>query len=433
MTTGICAYHQCKKETEIYKCEHCGEFFCKDHLNAKCPCPPPFKTPKNYEEKIYMKEWRKDGHPCPRYVEHFEEKIEKEREEYSKALDKLKDKPPRYEPYKYPDKRETYWQPDRKPTSIHELPMSKPKPKLTIPRIPVSMLVLVVALILFVTYYYSNESDSIVSVPSINSTSTTIYKNPTFPILLVNTTSTTSTNVTNSCDDYCKFFSPNNLGTCLDTPNDCKLKNMVYDAGGNSFCPKRDKGLDTFCCCAVATNKEQTTSELSKHLTVENKQDSIEAFEYINDLRKGYGRNNLNWDENLYLLAVSRAKDMYDRNYYDHITPEGKCVKDFKSLFDVNYWNVAENIGGMMYYLHTREPIEGTSPKDVVDGWMNSRGHRYNLLYPFHKAGAIGCYKYICTFLGGNENKYGLGAGPCTTGAKGLTFWKTAPKQDFEI
>jgi len=71
--------------------------------------------------------------------------------------------------------------------------------------------------------------------------------------------------------------------------------------------------------------------------------------------------------------------------------------------------------------------------KEQVDNWMDSRGHRYNLLYSDHKIGAIGCYYGVCVFLGGHTNPYGLGAGPCTTGEEGLEYWENVPIQPGEV
>ena len=64
---------------------------------------------------------------------------------------------------------------------------------------------------------------------------------------------------------------------------------------------------------------------------------------------------------------------------------------------------------------------------------MESRGHRYNLLYPSHILGVAACYKGACVFLGANKEYYGLGFGPCTTGAEGTAYWETVNKQPSEI
>ena len=122
---------------------------------------------------------------------------------------------------------------------------------------------------------------------------------------------------------------------------------------------------------------------------------------------------------------------MYERNYFDHVTPEGKCDKDFQADYGFkSYEVIAENAGGMTYY--STGEVSGDC-KEAVDGWLTSRGHRYNLLYDEHISGAIGCYKHICIFLGVHNNPYGLGAGPCTTGDEGMAYWETANNQPGEV
>jgi uncharacterized protein YkwD len=167
----------------------------------------------------------------------------------------------------------------------------------------------------------------------------------------------------------------------------------------------------------------------------EREEDCKAAFDYLNTIREENNRTSLIWDERLYQLAVFRSQDIYERNYFDHVTPEGKCVKDFQAQYNLSGYTIAENLGAVregygdsdMVYSKTIDVM------DQVDGWMDSRGHRYNLLYPEHTLGAIGCYYGVCTFLGANTDPFGLGAGPCTTGAQGLSYWETVPIQPGEI
>lgn len=163
----------------------------------------------------------------------------------------------------------------------------------------------------------------------------------------------------------------------------------------------------------------------------ERKEQSQEAFQYVNQLRQSYGRSPLVWDERAYLLAVSRSKDMVERDYFDHVTPEGTCAKDMKAHYGFQSSEfLPENIGGMTHY-QNGSPVQGTHVKEAVDGWMGSRGHRFNLMYATHTSGAVGCYQSICAFYGINADRFG--DGPCTTGEQGLEFWRLAPQQSGEI
>jgi len=166
----------------------------------------------------------------------------------------------------------------------------------------------------------------------------------------------------------------------------------------------------------------------------ERKEECQEALDYINQLRQENNRLYLEWDDRLYNLAVAMSKDMYERNYFDHVTPEGKCVKDFKADYGLSEYTIADNVGGQ-YEGYSESSMSYSltiNPLDQVDNWMDSRGHRYNLMYPDHIKGAIGCYYGVCVFLGANKDPYGLGWGPCTTGDEGLEYWKTTGKQPGE-
>ena len=162
-------------------------------------------------------------------------------------------------------------------------------------------------------------------------------------------------------------------------------------------------------------------------------QDETQAFEYVNELRQEYDKDIIDWDDRAYALAVARAKDMYDRDYADHITPEGTCAKDVKLDYGFKLSEIlAENIGIMTRYVNGTI-VSNASAAGLVNQWMESRGHRYNLLYDDHKSGAIGCHKYICLFYGVHRNLFGIGAVSCTNGRQGNDFWKNSDKQKGEV
>jgi len=186
-----------------------------------------------------------------------------------------------------------------------------------------------------------------------------------------------------------------------------------------------------------AEGESRSTTDIESIFLIEpeRKSECMAAFEYINELRKENGKSEIIWDDGLYELAIFRTKDMYERNYFDHVTPEGTCVKDFKSNYGLDEYTIAENVGAQMegWNEYDMEYSKTINVREQVNNWMNSRGHRYNLLYSDHKIGAIGCYYGVCVFLGGHTSLYGLGAGPCTTGEEGLEYWENVPIQPGEV
>ncbi|MDP1693984.1 MAG: CAP domain-containing protein, partial [Candidatus Woesearchaeota archaeon] len=69
------------------------------------------------------------------------------------------------------------------------------------------------------------------------------------------------------------------------------------------------------------------------------------TFNKLNDLRTEKGLSQMEWDNRAYEMAVSRSKDMSDRNYFSHLTPEGQCMQTLKSRYGFGPMEtVAENI-----------------------------------------------------------------------------------------
>ena len=157
-------------------------------------------------------------------------------------------------------------------------------------------------------------------------------------------------------------------------------------------------------------NSEKNTQKRLKEFEYE----GIEVFNHLNDLRYEKGLSRMEWDVRAYDMAVSRSKDMYGREYFSHLTPEGDCMLTLKSKFGFKSDEVvAENLGGMTHY-GNNEPIASTSVYEPLESWIKSPGHNANLFYPKHIKGAIGCYKAICVFNGVHNDPYGLGAAPCS-------------------
>jgi uncharacterized protein YkwD len=152
------------------------------------------------------------------------------------------------------------------------------------------------------------------------------------------------------------------------------------------------------------------------------------AFQQVNYLREKQGRNPLVWDDRVYRLAKARVRDMLQHNYYDHTNPKtGDCPDKIKAAHGLQPDEyVAENING--YDANSAQ--FRVSPTQSVQSWNLSRGHRFNLLYANHTAGAIACESSKCVFLGYNRDRFGQG---CHTAAEGKAHWATAPMQPNEV
>ncbi|PQD94317.1 transporter [Pradoshia eiseniae] len=103
-------------------------------------------------------------------------------------------------------------------------------------------------------------------------------------------------------------------------------------------------------------------------------QDQIKEYEQevirlVNVERSKQGLKELKYDWELARVARYKSEDMRDNNYFSHNSPVYGSPFDMMKNFGINYKAAGENIA------------KGQStPEQVVKAWMNSSGHRANIL-----------------------------------------------------
>jgi len=149
------------------------------------------------------------------------------------------------------------------------------------------------------------------------------------------------------------------------------------------------------------------------------KEYAIQAIEYINQKRIQNGKNPITHDSRVYELSMARTKDMHEYQYHDHTNPyTGTCPYNMKSNFGLkSNENVAEN--SYLFGTETNPTLYNPSYTEIIDGWMDSTGHRMNLLRYEHVAGSVACYGGFCVFLGLNHGNFGEG---CYTASEGQAY-----------
>lgn len=90
----------------------------------------------------------------------------------------------------------------------------------------------------------------------------------------------------------------------------------------------------------------------------------------VNKERKREGVAPLTWCRNLAAASTTHAKDMAKRGYFEHDTPEGLDPTDRAETSGYG-GGAGENIAALQ-----------ESVVEVMDAWMNSTGHRANILDP---------------------------------------------------
>ena len=94
-----------------------------------------------------------------------------------------------------------------------------------------------------------------------------------------------------------------------------------------------------------------------------------EVIRLVNEIRRQYGLGTLKTNWQLSRVARYKSQDMHDRGYFSHTSPTYGSPFQMMKSFGISYRTAGENIAKGY-----------TTPKAVVDGWMNSEGHRANIL-----------------------------------------------------
>ena len=119
-------------------------------------------------------------------------------------------------------------------------------------------------------------------------------------------------------------------------------------------------------------------------------------FQLMNGARVNNGRRAVQQHSTLVSLARWRSKDQVDRDYFSHtIKGTNSLVYHWYDLNGLQYSWAGENIGWNNGY------SDEDSPVAIHEGFMNSPGHRANVLDPSFTHGGVGAYaKDNVMFLG---------------------------------
>ncbi|HGM1122012.1 CAP domain-containing protein [Clostridioides difficile] len=102
-----------------------------------------------------------------------------------------------------------------------------------------------------------------------------------------------------------------------------------------------------------------------------------EVVDLVNVERAKAGLNPLTLDSSISNVATKKSQDMIDNNYFSHNSPTYGSPFDMLKKFGISYKTAGENIA-----------MGQKTPKEVVNAWMNSEGHRKNIMNPnFSKIG----------------------------------------------
>ncbi|MBM7572257.1 CAP domain-containing protein [Aquibacillus albus] len=111
-----------------------------------------------------------------------------------------------------------------------------------------------------------------------------------------------------------------------------------------------------------------------------------QIFDITNVIRSRYEKATLDWDDAVATVAFGHSKDMSEKNYFSHYSPNGEGLKERLINGEINYLSAGENIAAQ----YTDGPA-------AVEGWLNSEGHRDALLKGEYTHLGVGVYRYYYT------------------------------------
>ena len=94
-----------------------------------------------------------------------------------------------------------------------------------------------------------------------------------------------------------------------------------------------------------------------------------EVVRLVNEIRQQNGLNPLTENWELSRVARYKSQDMLDNRYFSHTSPTYGSPFQMIKAFGLSYRTAGENIAKGY-----------AAPQAVVNGWMNSSGHRANIL-----------------------------------------------------
>jgi uncharacterized protein YkwD len=96
----------------------------------------------------------------------------------------------------------------------------------------------------------------------------------------------------------------------------------------------------------------------------------------LNEERARHGLPALARNPTLELASQRHSADMVARDYFEHETPDG--IDPASRMFAAGYPRAGHLLGENLYWGGQIAPV----PIDAVDAWLESPGHRANLLRP---------------------------------------------------
>ena len=234
------------------------------------------------------------------------------------------------------------------------------------------------------------------------------------------------TNIQSTADIESLKDTLSKMGVQFDTGNGCGsfedvINDYIAESSGGNSCNKNNKNCNTGSKCP---NKSETsaapetpvvpetpkatqapkptkaptpkpteapkTTQAPKATAAPSTDSSASSYAYqvvdlVNQERAKYGLSALSVDTTLMSAAQKRAIETVTS--FSHTRPNGSSFSSVLSEYNYSYRSAGENIA-----------YGQKTPQEVVNAWMNSSGHRANILNSKYTKIGVGCYKSGSTY-----------------------------------
>jgi len=149
--------------------------------------------------------------------------------------------------------------------------------------------------------------------------------------------------------------------------------------------PKIEEGIESFI-------KPEIKKEVLTPPPLQAKKEYPEAFlthegviKWTNLQREKYGLLPLKESLKLNLSSVVKVEDMFQNQYFAHLSPSGEGVADLAKVVNYEFILIGENLALGNF----------KNDEDLVQSWMESPGHRENILNPRYQEIGVAVKKDI--------------------------------------
>lgn len=127
-----------------------------------------------------------------------------------------------------------------------------------------------------------------------------------------------------------------------------------------------------------------------------------EIINLVNEDRASHGLPRLSTNPVLNLAALAKAQDMFEKNYFSHVSPEGTMPWHWFKSMGYHYTYAGENLAEGF-----RDELE------LEESWMQSPSHRANILSPYYSEMGLAVVQrnntnVVVQLFGSRDNKVTL-------------------------